>query len=252
MYKETTIWNSCKDNIRKIGWTAILFAVFCIQTGPDKFPAFWLEGPDFHPHLQACQASFIWQLCHASFCPAEASRPADSTATAAIGCQGPRWHLLSLQPSDLLSHYPPIPSCLPRSHRAASNCPSFWSHWCSPVLRQQVLYLLASLAAAVNPFSVLPAPCFAHSFQFTWSKERACWNSAARTSCSALLPGSHQSQVSFFEISHTTASVPSGLSPAICQSVIFHLDCNASEHRAFAFTWLLISRCLTTMSLFLF
>lgn len=214
---------------------------------------FWLEAPDFHPHLQACQASFIWQLCHASVCPAEVSRPADRTAIAAIGCQGPRWHLLSLQPSDLLSHHPPTLPATPTQPQRGFKMSELLMPLMQPC-SQAAGYTSVSQphSSPVNPFFVLPVLCCPHSFQFTCSKERACWNSTACTSCSALLSGSHQSQVPFFENSHTTASVPSGLSTAICQSVIFHLDCNASEHRAFAFTWFLISRCPTMISLFLF
>lgn len=120
---------------------------------------FWLEAPDFHPHLQACQASFIWQLCHASVCPAEVSRPADRTAIAAIGCQGPRWHLLSLQPSDLLSHHPQPFLPPPHSRRAALRCLSFWCHWCNPAPRQQVIHQLASRTAALSTPSLSYQSC---------------------------------------------------------------------------------------------
>lgn len=207
--------------VRKIGWTAILFTVLYPDWTWQIF-CFLLEGPDFHPHLQACQDSFIWQLCHASLCPAEVSGPADTTAIAARACQGPRWHLLSLQPSDLLSLHPPIPYCNPTQPQSGFKLSKLLIPLMLPC-SQAAGYIPASQppSSPVNPFFVSPALCFAHSFQFTWSKECACWNSTAYTSCSALSSGSHQSQVSFFEISYTTASVPSALSLAICQSVIF-------------------------------
>lgn len=226
------------------------FCLQCSESRLDLTNSLFLPGGSRFPSpLSGLPSSFIWQLCHASLCPAEESRPADSTAIAAIGCQGPRWHLLSLQPSDLLSLHPPIPSCNPTQAQSGLKLLIPLMQLCF----QAAGYIPVSQtrSSPVNPSFVLPALCFAHSFQFTWPKECACWNSAACTSCSALLSGSHQWQVSFFEISHTTASVPSGLSSAICQSVIFHLDCNAAKHRAFAVTWLLISRCRTMFSLFL-
>lgn len=234
--------------IRKNGWTAILFAVFWIQTRLDKFPIFarrvQISIPTFRLakliHLAALPCILVpsrgiascWQHSHCShWLPGASVAPA--------------------QPAAIWPPFPPSPNPLCNPTQAQSGLklliplmqPCFQAAGYIPVSQTR--------SSPVNPSFVLPALCFAHSFQFTWPKECACWNSAACTSCSALLSGSHQWQVSFFEISHTTASVPSGLSSAICQSVIFHLDCNAAKHRAFAVTWLLISRCRTMFSLFL-
>lgn len=236
--------------VRKIGWTAILFAVFCIQTGLDKFPT-------FARRVQISIPTF------------RLAKPRSSGSSAMHPSAQPRHHVLltkePLQPSvakglggtcSACSHLtsfpttPQSPPATPRRHRVGLNLLIPLMQPCS----QAAGYIWVSQprSSPVNPVFVLPALCFVHSFQFTWPKECACWNNTACTSCSALLSGSHQWQVSFFEISHVTASIPSGLSSAICQSVIFHLDCNASEHRAFAFTWLMISRCLKMVSLFLF
>lgn len=241
--------------VRKTGWNAILFAVFHIQTALDKFPAFgwWVQisiptlrlakprssgSSAMHPSAQPRHHVLLTEHSHCSHpLPRAPVAPAQPAA---------------IWPPFLLSHHPPIPSQTPHSHRVGLDYPSYWSHWCSPVPKQQVMDLLASLAAALSRPFLSFQPCVLPTASSSPDPECACWNSTAYASCSALLSGSHQPQVSFFEISLTTASVPSGLSSAICKSVIFHLDCNASEHRAFAFTWLLISRCLTVMSLFLF
>lgn len=97
------------------------------------------------------------------------------------------------QPAAIWPPFPPSPNPLlppaqPQSGFKLSKLLIPLMQPCS----QAAGYISASqpLSSPVNPFSVLPALCFAHSFQFTWSKERACWNSTARTSCSALLPGS--------------------------------------------------------------
>lgn len=133
------------------------FCLQCSESRLDLTNSLFLPGGSRFPSpLSGLPSSFIWQLCHASLCPAEESRPADSTAIAAIGCQGPRWHLLSLQPSDLLSLHPPIPSATPRRRRVVK---SFWSHWCSPVSRQQVIYQLARLAAALSTPLLSCQPC---------------------------------------------------------------------------------------------
>lgn len=156
------------------------------------------------------------------------------------------------QPAAIWPPFPLSPNPLlqsPRRLRVGLRLPKLMIPLPPLVPRQQVRYQLAGFAAALSTPFFSYQPCFPPSFQFTWSKT-ACWNSSVCARCSALLSGSPQSQVLFSENSHTTTSVTSGSSTAIfCQSATFHLACNASEHKAFVFTWFLISRCSTLMSL---
>lgn len=153
---------AAKTLVRKTAWNAILFAVFHIQTGLDKIPNFvWrvqisiptlrLAKPRssgssaVHPSAQPRHRVLLTAQSHCSHCLPRA--PVAPAQPAAI------W------PPFLLSHHPPIPSQTPLRHRVRLDCPSFWSHWCSPVPRHQVVYLSASLAAALSSPFLSYQPC---------------------------------------------------------------------------------------------